>query len=106
MVIYRMQGVGFQWRSVWIPLKAFFAQGPGYTASSRAQSLNGRLLVVTSDHRTDREREKNFLLKAFQPPQAAIKAPGLMRVHAACRAEIQATARINVRATVWPSDMQ
>ena len=45
MTVHRVRGVGFERVALWIPLRGFFAQGQGYAAVSRAQSLEGLFLL-------------------------------------------------------------
>ena len=73
MTVHRVQGVGFERVALWIP-HGFFAQGQGYTAVSRAQSLQGLFLVLPDSVVGDREEARDFLEDAFQTPMDAIKA--------------------------------
>ena len=89
MTVRRVQGVGFERVALWIPLRGFFAQGQGYTAVSRAQSLKGLFLVVPDTVVRNREEAKTFLKDAFQPPIDAIKALDDMRARAPATVEVR-----------------
>ena len=84
---HRVQGVGFERVALWIPLRGFFAQGQGYTAASRAQSLKGLFLVLPDTVVQNRDEVKPFLKDAFQPPLDAIKALDDMRARAPATVE-------------------
>jgi len=79
IVFIVFRDMGFERVAVWIPLRGFFAQGQGYTAVSRAKTLDGLVLVVPDDYIEDDEQVGEFLQETFQPPLDAIAALDEMR---------------------------
>ena len=101
MIVRRVQGVGFELVALWIPLRGFFAQGQGYSAVSRAQSLQGLLLVLPDAVIDDRQEAKNFLKDVFQPRLDAINTLKGMQAHSPATVTVATGGRDVQYAMVW-----
>ena len=101
MTVHRVQGVGFEQMAVWIPSKGFFAQGQGYTAVSRGETLDGLFLVLPDEVFQDRASAKEFLKEAFQPPIDPVNARSDMRRKAPATVTVNIRGRTVTYATLW-----
>ena len=101
MTVYRVQGVGFERVTVWIPPRGFFAQGHGYTAVSRGKTLDGLFLVLPDEVLQDTVSAKEFLKEAFQPPIDAVNALSDTRRQAPATVTVNIRGRRVAYATLW-----
>ena len=101
MTIHRVQGVGFERVAVWIPSRGFFAQGQGYTAVSRGETLGGLFLVLPDDVLRDRGAARDFMKEAFHPPMDAINALAELRRKAPATVTVDMRGRRVAYATLW-----